>query len=75
MANLKIAVQLADIAFIYDAPEVGQGAYLLVAMCEKEQTSLLAKSRQHGLIECFSSDKNKHLAQALQAVNLSRNST
>ena len=43
MANLKIAVRLADIAFFYDSPEVEQGAHLLVAMCEKEQTSLLVK--------------------------------
>ena len=41
MPNLKIAVRLADIAFVYDSPEVEQGAHLLVAMCEKEQTSLL----------------------------------
>ena len=43
MANLKIAVRLADIAFVCDSPEVEQGAHLLVAMCEKEQTSLLVK--------------------------------
>ena len=43
MANLKIAVRLADAAFVYDSPEVEQGAHLLVAMCEKEQTSLLVK--------------------------------
>ena len=41
LANLKIAVRLADLAFIYDSPEVEQGAHLLVAMCEKQQTSLL----------------------------------
>lgn len=42
MANLKKAVRLADLAFIYDAAEVEQGAHLLVALCEKEQTTLLA---------------------------------
>lgn len=41
MANLKKAVRLADLAFIYDAVEVEQGAHLLVAMCEKEQTTEL----------------------------------
>lgn len=43
MTNLKIAVRLADLAFVYDSPEVGQGAHLLVAMCEKKQTSLLVE--------------------------------
>lgn len=41
MANLKKAVRLADLAFVYDAVETERGAHLLVAMCEKEQTSLL----------------------------------
>lgn len=41
MTNLKKAVRLADLAFVYDAAEVKQGAHLLVAMCEKEQSSLL----------------------------------
>ena len=41
MANLKRAVRLADLVFVYDAVEVEQGAHLLVAMCEKEQTNLL----------------------------------
>lgn len=41
MANLKKAVRLADLAFVYDAAEVEQGAHLLVAMCEKERTTLL----------------------------------
>ena len=41
MANLKKAVRLVDLAFIYDAAEVEQGAHLLVAMCEREQTTLL----------------------------------
>lgn len=41
MANLKKAVRLADLAFVYDAAEVEQGAHLLVAMCEREQATLL----------------------------------
>ena len=41
MANLKKAVRLADLVFVYDAVEVEQGAHLLVAMCERERTTLL----------------------------------
>ena len=41
MANLKKAVRLSDLAFVYDGVEMEQGAHLLVAVCEKEQTSLL----------------------------------
>ncbi len=41
MANLKKAVRLADLAFVYDGVEAAQGAHLLVAMCQKEQTTLL----------------------------------
>jgi predicted ABC-type ATPase len=41
MANLKMAVRLANLAFVYDAAEVEQGAHLLVAMCEREKTTLL----------------------------------
>ena len=40
MANLKKAVRLADLAFVYDAVETGGGAHLLVAVCEKENTNL-----------------------------------
>ena len=44
MANLKKAVRLADLAFVYDAAELEQGAHLLVAMCEGEKTrSLVTK--------------------------------
>lgn len=43
MANWKIDVWLADLAFIYDTPEVEQSAHLLVRMCKKEQTSWLVK--------------------------------
>lgn len=42
MANLKKAVRLADLALIYDAAEVEQGAQLLIAVCEKAKTTLLA---------------------------------
>lgn len=45
MANLKQAVRLTDLAFVYDAAEVEQGAHLLVAMCEKEQTTWLVPER------------------------------
>lgn len=41
MANLKIAVRLADMAFVYDAVDVEQGAHVLLAVCEKEGTSVL----------------------------------
>ena len=41
MANLKKAVRLADLAFIYDAVQTEQEAHVLTAMCEKTQTSLL----------------------------------
>ncbi len=41
MANLKKAVRLADLAFLYDAQDVDCGAHLLVAVCEKENTTLL----------------------------------
>lgn len=43
MANLKKAVRRADLAFVYDAAEVERGAHVLVAMCEKERTTLLVK--------------------------------
>ena len=42
MANLKLAVRLADMAFVYDAVNVEHGAHALVALCEKEQTAVLA---------------------------------
>ena len=41
MANLKKAVRLADLTFIYDAVEVEHGAQLLVALCEREHTQIL----------------------------------
>ena len=44
MANLKEAVRLADLAFVYDSAEVAQGAHLLLALCEKEQTTLLTST-------------------------------
>ena len=42
MANLKKAVRLADLTFIHDAAEVEQGTQLLIAICEKAKTTLLA---------------------------------
>ena len=44
MANLTEAVRLADLAFVYDSAEVAQGAHLLLALCEKEQTTLLTST-------------------------------
>ena len=41
MANLKTAVPLADLAFVYDAVDALQGAHQLVALCEKAQTTWL----------------------------------
>jgi predicted ABC-type ATPase len=41
MANLKLAVRLANVAFVYDSAEVERGAHLLVPMCEGAQTTLL----------------------------------
>jgi predicted ABC-type ATPase len=41
MANLRLAVRQADLAFVYDAVEAEHGAHALVAICEKEQTTLL----------------------------------
>ena len=41
MANLKTAVRLADVAFVYDAVDVEQGAHVLVALCEKAHTTEL----------------------------------
>lgn len=43
MANLKKAVRSADLAFVYDAVEAKQGAHVLVAVCEKEQTTVLVE--------------------------------
>lgn len=41
MTHLGQAVRVAELAFLYDALEVGQGAHRLVALCEKAQTTLL----------------------------------
>lgn len=43
MANLKKAVRLADLAFVYDGAEVERGAPTLVAVCKAGQTTLLVK--------------------------------
>ena len=42
MANLKTAVRLADLTFVFDAVESEQGAHRLVALCELEQTTMVA---------------------------------
>ncbi|CAM3371642.1 hypothetical protein [Polaromonas hydrogenivorans] len=41
MAHLGQAVRIADLAFVYDAAEVEEGAHRLVAMCERAQTTWL----------------------------------
>jgi len=41
MANLKKAVRMADLAFLYNAAEVEQGGHVLVAICEKNKTAEL----------------------------------
>ena len=38
---LAQAVRIADLAFLYDAVEVDQGAHQLVALCEKARTTVL----------------------------------
>ena len=50
MAHLKTAVRIADMAFVYDAVDVDvdvdvdveQGAHAVLALCEKEHTTVLA---------------------------------
>lgn len=56
MANLKKAVRLADLAFVYDAVEVERGAHLLVAMCEKSKTTLLTGKLPAWAIAMLNSD-------------------
>lgn len=56
MANLKKAVRLADLAFVYDAAEVERGAHLLVAMCEKSKTTLLTGKLPAWAIAMLNSD-------------------
>lgn len=41
MTYLAQAVRIADLAFLYDAVEVEQGAHQLVALCEKARTTVL----------------------------------
>ena len=41
MDHLAQAVRIADLAFLYDAAEVAQGAHRLVALCDRAQTTLL----------------------------------
>lgn len=42
MAHLKTAIRLADLAFLYDAVEIEHGAHALVALCEKDKTTVLS---------------------------------
>ena len=39
-ANLKKAVRLSDLAFVYDAVDVDRGAHLLGALCDKDHTTV-----------------------------------
>ena len=41
MANLKQAVLLADVSFVYDAIDIEEGGHTLVALCEKGQPNTL----------------------------------
>ena len=41
MTYLAQAVRIADLAFLYDAVEVEQGAHQLVALCERARTTVL----------------------------------
>ncbi|MBA3594847.1 MAG: zeta toxin family protein [Polaromonas sp.] len=43
MTNLRKAVRLADLAFVYDGAEVERGAPTLVAVCKAGQTTVLVK--------------------------------
>lgn len=43
MAHLKSAVRQADVAFVYDAREADLGAHLLVALCQKEKTTVIVQ--------------------------------
>ncbi len=42
LANLRKAVRLVDLAFVYDAAEMEKGGHTLVALCRGEQTTVLA---------------------------------
>ena len=56
MAHLHKAVRLADLAFVYDAAEVERGGPVLVALCEKEQTTLLVKKPPAWVTALLASD-------------------
>jgi len=56
MANLKTAVRLADIAFIFDSVEAEHGAHRLVALCEQEQTTLLADKPPPWVVAMLATD-------------------
>ena len=44
MTNLKKAVRLVDLAFVYDAAEVEHGAHVLQAVCRKDSITVLVAS-------------------------------
>lgn len=56
MAHLHKAVRLADLAFVYDAAEVERGGPVLVALCEKEQTTWLVKKPPAWVTALLASD-------------------
>ena len=43
MANLRNAVRLADLAFVYDGGEIERGGPILLAVCKADHTTLLVK--------------------------------
>ena len=56
MANLKKAIRLADLAFVYDGDEAGRDAHSLVAVCRAEHTTLLVKKLPPWAAEMLSMD-------------------
>ena len=56
MANLRTAVRLADLAFVFDAVEVEQGSHRLVALCEREQTTLMADKQPRWVVAMLATD-------------------
>lgn len=56
MANLRTVVRLADMAFVFDAVEAEQGAHRLVALCEREQTTLMADKPPRWVVSMLATD-------------------
>lgn len=56
IANLRTAVRLADLAFVFDAVEAEQGAHRLVALCEREQTTLVADKPPQWVVDMLAMD-------------------